>query len=661
MERISANAMAAKLNGQKAAGGTLDGLNALPYLIFSSNFTGDTSRLKEPTGLLVATINCPGGWPELEKWRKLVCSVPLTMLAFVGSSQTTLKFVVKCNAGTKPLPTDAGQYVQFLNDAQYVLAEYYRAVIQCAIVMRQQTLATGCRMSYDPKLYYNPDAQELCVIQKAANEDGITAGAKVDCDGNVSYPAEETERSQNVMKYQQCLGKALGETDGSDEILVQNIAENCHALQLPEEMSVVRTIRQSRIHLEEDCIRKVFSNVYFKKLGDKPVSMMSKQQLTFEHLRDLFSRRYEIRYNRLSHKEEFRKRDGKFGNWQTIDDRQLKMISVEGLMEGGHGWSQDVETYIRSAIVQDYDPVKEFLYGCGKWDGKKDYIGMMADRVPNRFKEWKPMFHRWFLAMVAQWLNMNDRNGNSVMPMLIGAQKSRKTTFCRMLLPMYLRDYFKDDIHMTNSEQVERMMGSMLLVNLDEYDSKTPREVAKIKKLLTEKNLQIRHQHQETYEQIPRMASFIGNTNQQMPLTDPSGSRRYLCVEVTGTIDIETPVNYQQMYAQAMAELARGDRYWFESDEEDMLMQHNMAFTLQDAATTALLSYYEPAPRSKDFFMKSIDMLAEIDRHLKAQDQPSLRKLTDSLRDNHFQHGSIDGQRGWYARRVKVKGGSDDD
>ena len=36
------------------------------------------------------------------------------------------------------------------------------------------------------------------------------------------------------------------------------------------------------------------------------------------------------------------------------------------------------------------------------------------------------------------------------------------------------------------------------------------------------------------------------------PLTDPTGSRRYLCVEVTGIIDTESPVNYQQLYAQAV-------------------------------------------------------------------------------------------------------------
>ena len=34
-------------------------------------------------------------------------------------------------------------------------------------------------------------------------------------------------------------------------------------------------------------------------------------------------------------------------------------------------------------------------------------------------------------------------------------------------------------------------------------------------------------------------------------LTDPTGSRRFICIEVTGTIDTNKAIDYEQLYAQA--------------------------------------------------------------------------------------------------------------
>ena len=60
--------------------------------------------------------------------------------------------------------------------------------------------------------------------------------------------------------------------------------------------------------------------------------------------------------------------------------------------------------------------------------------------------------------------------------------------------------------------------------------------------------------------ELKRYASFIATSNQKDLLTDPSGSRRFMCVEVTGTIDTARPIDYEQLYAQAMYEIYHGER-----------------------------------------------------------------------------------------------------
>ena len=85
------------------------------------------------------------------------------------------------------------------------------------------------------------------------------------------------------------------------------------------------------------------------------------------------------------------------------------------------------------------------------------------------------------------------------------------------------------------------------------------------------------------------MGSFIGTSNQKDLLTDPSGSRRFICVEVTGVIDTTQPIDYEQLYAQAMHEIYHGERYWFDSEDEKIMTENNREFE----QTPAILQLFQ--------------------------------------------------------------------
>ena len=149
-----------------------------------------------------------------------------------------------------------------------------------------------------------------------------------------------------------------------------------------------------------------------------------------------------------------------------------------------------------------------------------------------------------------------------------------------------------------------------------------------------------------------RTASFIATTNEREPLNDPTGSRRYLCCEVTGLIDTETPISYLQLYAQAMAELKKGAIWHFTKAEEAEIERHNQDYRCQSSPETVLLAYYKPAERRKENFVRAIDILEELRQHVRATDLPSIKTLTMALKSCHFPHGKISGQRGWYALKT---------
>ena len=411
---------------------------------------------------------------------------------------------------------------------------------------------------------------------------------------------------------------------------------------------------------------------------------LTEKQAIARGVKQFFRQNYELRYNVMKQTEEFRPKNvtaprekipasrenvtaprenvtaprenatAAGDGWQQLTDRDLRRMAIEQMEQVGVAWSIDVEQYVRSNLVSDYNPIHDYLMRCGQWDGQTDYIDQLARRVPTTYAEWPKLFRRWLLAMVAQWLEMSRDYGNALMPMLIGGQGTHKSTFCRKLLPPELREYYIDDIKLDNAEQVERMLGRMLLVNIDEYNAKTEREQAKIKRVLTEREVQTRRMRSDQYQLRPRMASFIATTNDRQPLTDPTGSRRYLCCEINGIIDTDTPIDYRQLYAQVQAELKNGACWYLSKQEEQELERHNQTFRIETSPEQVLLAWYEPAPRCKDNFVRTVDIMRELELHTSKTNLPSIKLLTMALKSCGFPYGKIGDQRGWYARPKSI-------
>ena len=403
-----------------------------------------------------------------------------------------------------------------------------------------------------------------------------------------------------------------------------------------------------------------------------PKGGLTEKQRVALGIEQFMNEHYELRFNILKQSEEFRPRQNEvpfaqkgvpFGGnearlptgddcqWRQLTDRELRRIAFEQMKKAGIAWSVDVELYARSTAVPDYNPIADYLGRLAPWDGKTDHIGQTARRMPTTFAHWPRLFRCWFLGMVAQWLQLSREYGNALVPLLIGDQGTRKSTFCRQLLPPELRDYYVDDIKLDSAEQVERMLGRMLLVNIDEYNAKTQREQAKIKRVLTERDVQTRRMRSDQYMLLPRMASFIATTTEREPLCDPTGSRRYLCCEVTGIIDTDTPFDYAQLYAQALHELRHGARYYLTKDEEALVERHNQQYRCLSSPEELLTTYYEPAECCKANFMRAVDILSELRRHVRPAEVPSIMALTQALKACRFQRGRMHGRPGWYVRR----------
>jgi predicted P-loop ATPase len=150
-------------------------------------------------------------------------------------------------------------------------------------------------------------------------------------------------------------------------------------------------------------------------------------------------------------------------------------------------------------------------------------------------------------------------------------------------LPEALQGFYIDKFDLTSVSGCEQKLSLFGLINMDEFDRYSIRSMATLKNLMQLRKLTFRKSHRSYYSQLPRIASFIGTSNQKELLTDTTGSRRFLCVEVKQKIDC-SPIDHTQLYAQLKAELLTGERPWFSAEEEKAIQENNRTFYKQSPA-----------------------------------------------------------------------------
>ncbi|MBE6254732.1 MAG: helicase [Prevotella sp.] len=263
----------------------------------------------------------------------------------------------------------------------------------------------------------------------------------------------------------------------------------------------------------------------------------------------------------------------------TQEDLNSVIMAAQEAMPTKARLHQELKTIIYSRSTPEYDPVREWLQGLPAWDGK-NHVGALLDRLPGLRSEQRYWMSVWLRSMVAHWLQADQLHGNEVVPTFIGDQGCGKSTFCRLLLPEPLREYFLDHVNLGNKNDKEMALTNNLLVNIDELDQVRRSKQAELKQLLSKSRVNGRPIYGRVQADRSRYASFVATTNNHHPLHDPTGSRRFLCIELPSgqRINNEMPIDYEQLYAQILAEYNAGERYWFTEEETRALQRANAPF-----------------------------------------------------------------------------------
>lgn len=155
-----------------------------------------------------------------------------------------------------------------------------------------------------------------------------------------------------------------------------------------------------------------------------------------------------------------------------------------------------------------------------------------------------------------------------------------------------------------------------LLVNLDELEAIRPSQHAALKQTLSKSKVNGRPIYGKAQDDRLRYASFVATTNNPHPLTDATGSRRYICLTIPRRqfIDNSGDIHYDQLYAQVVHEIRQLKApYWFNNSEVERLQQLNLGYVQsKDMAQMVRACFRKPEEGEHARAVNSSEMLGVI-------------------------------------------------
>ena len=587
---------------------------------------GNSKRFASYNGLVLLSVGNLAGMSEARWVKRLAQMQPATFAAFVGSTGRSTKILVKVSRMDGSLPQTETEALAFHRMAYYLAYSTYNGTLNHPITRVEPTLEQSFLRTFDDEPYYNKNAAPLRIADgvqltledsdEASEESKPLERIEPGIEGYVEFERRFSALAMRVVM-QENVPDLL---DKDPERFITQLAKECCLSGFPLEEAVRHACNNFGNKNDDGHLRTLFESVYQTqnaRYGSKEA--MNKTQRNALMLRDFMRQRYVLRHNVIQDVEEYRLNTTWDTTFKPLDDRLIGKMVDEARLRGIDVWDKDILRYVRSAEVPSYNPVEAFLNSVrGTWDGN-DRIRDLAATVQTSNPHWAEWFYRWFLSMTAQWLGIMGQYGNSVAPILIGRQGYRKSTFCRNLLPDELQFGYTDQLDFSSKKEVDRTICQYLLVNLDEFDQLTRRsQDGYLKNLLQRADIRARKSYKSQVSQMRRYASFIGTSNQIDVLTDPSGSRRYICIELAAPINTDSRPNYRQLYAQAVQTVESGERYWFDDADVEEIMKSNCSFMNLSTSELLFHDYFRPATSELEEcaeWVTSSVLLKELQKH----------------------------------------------
>ena len=621
----------------------------LPRICFAADYQNRKGewRMISYNGLMVLEVNDLQTYEKAVEIRELAKKLPETMLCFLGGSGRSVKIVCRGELYGGGLPESEEDIRQFHLNLYNTARRAYQNQFGFDIEFLEPRLDRTVYMSADPetginleaRLFYadteRHDLPQPVVISR--EEDHLMPGRTV----TRTYHLNWTFIVETVMGHYFDLPD-----ENKEATLLMQIASMCLDQGIPQAHAKGLTLLHPVLNRDRLLVEKIFQTVYSvaeqeayrKKHKIRPLKSVPEDTIQAMKTEIFLNSNFELRKNLLTGVAEYREKFSDDQRFKPLTEEVRNDMTLRATELGLKSWDRDVNRFIDSTRIEQFDPVNTWLDQLPKWDGH-DYIAELAARVPTSQPHWQKYLRYWLVGMVAQWRESDKQlTGNALTPLLIGRQGCGKTRFCKIILPPELRDYYNDKLNFKNEFDLNIALTSFALINIDEFDKTTNSQQIVLKYLLSSSDVKFRPPYGKTIKLYRRYTSFIGTTNQLKPLVDPTGSRRFVCVGVTGNINFEDNLYHAQLFAQALHLFNKGERFWLDDDEIATLIQENEPYQhLNDLVEMIGETFRSPNDNEIGKWWSLGDISALLaSRYANFDPETSFRKIGTALNDIQF-------------------------
>ena len=645
---------------------------ALPRVCFAAewrNYKGQREMVAY-NGLIVIEVNGLQTYEKAVEVRNLAKKMPETMMVFLGASGKSVKIVCrgemfrkadqKADQTTPPDGTPPTQEGKRLPVGEDDIRRFHRNLYETArrayqnqfgweIEYLEPCLGRTVYMSADAEMGFNPEARPFYADTKQ-HADGQTVAISDEDDRLM--PGRTLTRSYQLnwtFIVDQVLGRYFELPDEEREAtLLMQIASMCLDQGIPLAHAQGLTMLHPVFNRDRMLVENIFQTVYsvqlqedyMKKHKIRPLKSVPDDTIQAMKTEIFLNANFEMRKNLMTGVAEYREKFTDDQRFKPLTEEVRNDMTLRATELGMKSWDRDVNRFIDSTRIEQYDPVNAWLDKLPEWDGY-DYIKDLAQRVPTDQLHWEKYLRMWLVGMVAQWRE-SDRQltGNALIPLLIGRQGCGKTRFCKIILPPELRDYYNDKINFKNEFDLNIALTMFALINIDEFDKTTNSQQIVLKYLLSSAEVKFRPPYGKTIKQFRRYTSFIGTTNQQKPLVDPTGSRRFVCVGIPNgeNINFEDTLNHRQLFAQALYLFNNGERFWLDNDEIATLISENAPYQKLNDLVEMIGETFRSPKKGEEARWWSLKEISELlaSRYQNFDPDTPFQKLGNALNDVQF-------------------------
>ena len=458
--------------------------------------------------------------------------------------------------------------------------EHYEALLGVEVDGSGKDISRGYFMSFDPHAYINAALLEQIsplparIIPPAKKEN---SPKKTPVETVHPLPASSAATPQDAKPWEKLIfSQAVTAVKRTTRFRAGNflfaLGNKCYSKGLDEQTAI--RLAKNEFGQEYPDVESPLHNAYiYTDKTSEAATKKEEKKPVINQVMSFLEEHYGIRRNLILDRLEFMpyalSADAGKG-YRPMRGKDYNTMFVDLQMAGISCYQNFLRAVIDSNYAKEFNPYTDYLYALPPWDGT-DYIAQLADTLTTENRElWQKGFKRWIVGLVA--CALSDEDMNQLVIILYSEQGKGKSSWIRRLLPPEWKEYFYNGIIDPSNKDDARLLATRIIINMEEFEGVKPGELAALKRIIAQDNV------------TQRKAYDIG------------GNRRFLPITITG-IDYHTPVNHPGIYAQALALLKGGFRYWYEGEEIEQLNKHNERHRMKDPVEENLFVFFrKPLP-----------------------------------------------------------------